>query len=77
MHTKNEGHTKCSSRLSKLCLSVMSAVIRLKDGQIGFPFPGGEVNVLFVKPEGRFRGSSSVQINGDRRPTLGSKQLRR
>lgn len=46
MHKRNEGHKKCSSRLSKLYLSVMSVVVRLKAGQICFPFPEGEVNVF-------------------------------
>jgi hypothetical protein len=43
MHKKNEEHKKCISRFSKLYLSFMSVVIRLKAGQAGFPFPGGEI----------------------------------
>ena len=54
----------------------MSVVIRLKAGQAGSPFPGGEINILFLKREDRFRGPSSVQFSGYRRPTLGSKQPR-
>ena len=54
----------------------MSVVIRLNAGQAGVPFPGGEINVLFLKLEERFWGPSSVQFSGYRRPTLGSKQPR-
>lgn len=77
MDKKNEGHKKGSSRLSKLYLSFMSVVIMLKAGQAGFPFPGGEINVVFLKREGRFRGPSSIKFSGYRRPTLGLKQPRR
>jgi hypothetical protein len=55
----------------------MSVVIRLKAGQAGFPFQVGEINVVFLKREGRFRGPSSIQFSAYWRPTLGLKQPRR